>query len=490
MSIQVDHDAVVVGSGFSGIAMAIALKAAGRDDFAILEKADEVGGTWRENRYPGCECDVPAHLYSYSFELNPYWSQSYAPADEIQDYLLYCVEKYDLRRHLEFDSTVQDAAYDDETGTWTLTIATSWGTLRTIRTRDVMLGVGALHEPHIPEIPGLETFAGELMHTATWDRGTTVSRKRVGVIGTGSSGVQIIPPLAEDAAHLTVFQRSAPWVMPRSNTLYADRLIDTFEQHPAAMRAHRAKLKATSDLRERGITSAPKLLKAASRLALENLHASIKSPELRAKLTPDYAMGCKRVLLSSDYYPALASPNVTVETAAIDHVEPDAIVTAGERHQVDVLVLATGFDPLGSYRYLGIKGAEGHLLSSDWDAGATAYLGVTVPHFPNLFLLLGPNTLLGHTSDLQMIEAQVGLVMQLIRERDRRHLKTVGVRPQVVPEFLAELDRRSKQTVWASGGCDSWYLDEEGRNRTLWPGSVAEYEKRTTRPEMVDYHFA
>ena len=174
MSIPVDHEAVIVGSGFSGIAMAIALKAAGRDDFTILEKADEIGGTWRENRYPGCECDVPAHLYSYSFELNPYWSQTYAPADEIQDYLLYCVEKYDIRRHVEFDSTVQDAAYDEETATWTVTVASSWGTLRTIRTRSLVLGVGALHEPHIPEIPGLETFAGELMHTATWDPGTTV----------------------------------------------------------------------------------------------------------------------------------------------------------------------------------------------------------------------------------------------------------------------------------------------------------------------------
>ena len=490
MSIPVDHEAVIVGSGFSGIAMAIALKAAGRDDFTILEKADEIGGTWRENRYPGCECDVPAHLYSYSFELNPYWSQTYAPADEIQDYLLYCVEKYDIRRHVEFDSTVQDAAYDEETATWTVTVASSWGTLRTIRTRSLVLGVGALHEPHIPEIPGLETFAGELMHTATWDPGTTVQRKRVGVIGTGSSGVQIVPPLAEDAAHLTVFQRTPAWVMPRSNKPYADRVVDTFEHRPAALAAHRARLKATSDLRERGLTGAPRVLKAASRLALDNLHSAVKSPELRAALTPDYPMGCKRVLLSSDYYPALARPDVTLETDPIDHVERDAVVTvSGVRHPVTVLVLATGFDPVGSYRYLGIKGADGHLLSDDWDHGATTYLGVTAPHFPNLFMLLGPNTLLGHTSDLQMIETQVGLVMKLLGERDRREARAVAVRPQVVPGFLAEIDRRTAKSVWQAG-CAGWYLDRGGRNRTLWPGSVSEYERRTTRPEMVDYEFS
>ncbi|MDE9365574.1 NAD(P)/FAD-dependent oxidoreductase [Luteipulveratus sp. YIM 133132] len=489
MSLPVDHDTVIVGGGFSGIAMAIALKAAGRDDLVVLEKAEEVGGTWRENRYPGCECDVPAHLYSYSFELNPYWSQTYAPSDEIQDYLLYCVEKYDVRRHIEFDATVQDAAYDEESSTWTVTMTSSWGTLRTLRARSLVLAVGALHEPSIPDIPGMESFAGEMMHTATWDPGTTVERKHVSVIGTGSSGVQIIPSLAEDAVHLTVFQRTPAWVMPRTNRQYADRLIDTFEQHPTALAAHRARLKATSDLRERGLTSAPRLLKAASRLALENLHSAVKSPQLRAVLTPDYPMGCKRILLSSDYYPALARPDVTVETDPIERIERDAVVTkSGRRHHTTVLVLATGFDPVGSYRYLGIKGADGHLLSADWDDGATTYLGVTVPHFPNLFLLLGPNSLLGHTSDLQIMEAQVGLVVRLLAERDRRHARSVAVRPQVVPGFVAELDRRSERTVYLSG-CSSWYLDRGGRNRTLWPGSVGEYERRTTRPEMVDYLF-
>lgn len=490
MSVRVDHEVVIVGTGFSGVGMAVALRAAGVDDFVMLEKADEIGGTWRENRYPGCESDIPSHLYSFSFELNPYWSRTYAPADEIQDYLLFCVEKYDLRRHVSFDSTVQQATYDEASATWEITVASSWGTLRTVRTRALILGVGALHEPVVPEIPGLETFAGELMHTATWQPGTTVTAKRVAVIGTGSSGVQIVPPLVEDADAVTVFQRSAPWVLPRVNTEYSDKLIDTFEQHPAALQAHRTRIRATHELKAIEFTRRPGVRKAASRIAQEHLRAAVKTPELRARLTPDYTIGCRRPILSNDYYPALAQGHVTLETDPIYHVEPHAVVTSGGvAHRADVLVLATGFDPSGSYRYLGITGANGRVLADDWASGIESYLGVTVPNYPNMFVLLGPNTLVAHTSTLLMVEAQIGLVMKLLRERENRRASSVAVRPQVVPGFTAELARRTDKSVLRTPGCRGWYLDSDGTNRTLWPGSVAEYERRTAKPEMIDYEF-
>lgn len=482
------HDVIVVGCGFSGVAMGVALRAAGRD-FTILEKASEVGGTWRDNRYPGCECDTPAHLYSFSFEPNPYWSQTFAPADEIQDYLLYCVEKYNLRSHVQTDTTVQQARFDTETGHWQVTVASPWGAIRELSATALVLGVGPLHEPVIPEIPGLETYAGELRHTATWDPGTAVQGRRIGVVGTGASGVQIVPPLAEDADHLTVFQRTPAWVLPRDNSIYSEQQIDRFEQHPKALQAHRAYLRAQEDARSVAFTAQPKLLRALSIRARRHLSRAVPDPALRDQLVPSYPIGCKRVVLSDDYYPALTRDNVDLVTSGIDHVEADAVVDGdGRRHPVDLLVLATGFDPMGSYRYLSITGENGRVLGRELARDAETYLGVTVPHFPNLFLLLGPNTHLGQSSVLLMLEAQVALVMRLLQERDRLAARTVAVRPEVVPGFMAEIERRSARTVWESG-CSSWYLDDRGRNRTLWPGSVREYEKRLTRPELVDYVF-
>ncbi|TWP39009.1 flavin-containing monooxygenase [Leekyejoonella antrihumi] len=490
MTRQVDHEIVIIGSGFSGIGMGIALRRA-RRDFVILEKAQEIGGTWRDNRYPGCACDVPSHLYSFSFEPNPYWSRAYATADEIQDYLLYCVEKYQLRDRVQFDTAVQEARYDEGLGIWHLAVGSSDGTMRTITAGSVVLGVGALHDPVLPDIPGLEHFRGELMHTASWDPAATVFGKRVGVIGTGCSGVQVIPPLAEDAAHLTVFQRTPVWVLPKIDPEYPDPLVDAYEKHPALMKAHRAKIKVANELRAVAFTQQPVMLKLASRLALQHLRRAVKDPELRDKLTPEYTMGCKRITMSNTYFPALAREDVTVATDAIVEGDATGLTTAdGVHHDLDVLVLATGFDVAGSYRHLNIHGAHGHDLTADWDAGIESYLGVTVPHYPNLFVLLGPNTGLGHTSVLLMIEAQVDLITQLLDERDRRGTSVVTVRPSVVPGFTAEVARRSAKTVWKAGGCNSWYLDEDGSNRVLWPATVIEYEHRVRHPEMVDYEFS
>lgn len=489
MDQRVDHDLVIVGSGFSGIGMAIAAQNRGRD-YVLLEKADEIGGTWRDNRYPGCACDVPSHLYSFSFELNPYWSHAYAEADEIQDYLLYCVEKYGIREHIRFGSTVVRMTYDAGLAAWHLTVMDQEGKAHQLVAGAVALGVGALHEPVIPDIPGLETFRGEVLHTADWDPGATMVDKRVGVVGTGCSGVQVIPHLAEDARQLTVFQRTPAWVLPKVDPAYPEWLIDQYEKRPYLMKAHRKKLRAAGDIRVGGFTKQPKVLQAASKAALANIRSAIKDPALRAKLTPDYTMGCKRATLSNTYYPALARDNVTVETAALESAGPTSVTTVdGTVHELDALVFATGFDVNGSYRHLGITGLDGRALDAEWTTDIQTYYGVTAPGYPNLFFLLGPNTVLGHTSVILMIEAQIALISKLLDERDKRGATAVQVRPEIVPAHMRQLDELSAQSVWESGGCNSWYLDEQGRNRTLWPGSVAEYERKLARPELIDYEF-
>lgn len=489
MNVELDYEVLVIGAGISGIAMGIALRAAGRD-FRIIEKAEDIGGTWRDNRYPGVACDVPSHLYSYSFEPNPYWSRAYAPGDEIQDYLLYVVEKYQLRPHIDFETYLQSADYDPADAVWRVTVAGLDGQPRDLVVRDVVLGVGSLHEPSMPSIPGLHEFAGEIMHTSSWVPGTTAWDKQVAVIGTGASAVQAIPPLAEDAAHLTVFQRTPVWVMPKNDTVYSDKVIDSFEKHPSLLAAQRARIRATNETRVLAFTSHPKLLAAMSQVAKRHLRQAVKDKRLREKLTPSYTMGCKRIPLSNDYYPALARDNVDVVTDDIVAADQTGLVTAdGTHHDIDLLVLATGFDPAGSFRHLPVTGLDGHDFVGDFAAGIQTYYGVTVPHYPNLFMLLGPNTVLGHTSVILMIEAQVRLIMTLLAERDRRGSTAVGVRAQIVPAHMAELQARTDKSVWVQGGCHSWYLDENGVNRVLWPGSVGDYEKAMTRPELIDYEF-
>ena len=490
MDAAVDFDVVIIGSGFSGIGMAIALQGTGRS-FAVLEKAADIGGTWRDNRYPGCACDVPSHLYSFSFEPNPYWSRAYATRDEIQDYLLYVVEQYDVRGDIQFDTQVIGGVWDESLLVWHLTLLRADGSHEHLVAGSVVLGVGALHDPVLPDIPGLESFGGEIMHTATWDTGATMFARKVAIVGTGASAVQAIPSLAHDAEHLTVFQRTPAWVLPKIDPEYPEALHDAYEKWPVLMKAHRTKIRAANELRGYAFTKATSVLRASSLVARANIGRSVKDPALRAKLTPDYTMGCKRITFSNDYYPALARADVYVETSSIEAADETGVTTAdGTHHDVDVLVFATGFDVAGSYRHLGFRGAGGRDLADDWDGGITSYYGVTVPHYPNLFFLLGPNTALGHTSVLLMIEAQIELTLRLLDERDERRAGAVEVREAVAEAHIATLDRRTQKTVWMAGGCDSWYLDQFGRNRTLWPGSVPEYKRRTRRPEMIDYEFS
>lgn len=483
------HDLVVIGAGFSGIAMTIAANAAGRD-VLVLEKAGEIGGTWRDNRYPGVACDVESHLYSFSFELNPDWSRAYAPGDEIQDYLLYVVERYDVRRHIRFGSAVQQAWFDEETSRWEVAYTAPDGRLETLSCRDLVLAVGSLHVPTLPDVPGLETFAGELMHTATWVPGTSLHGKRVGVVGTGASAVQVVPAIAPEAASLTVFQRTPAWVMPKGDHEIPEASSERYERRPALMRALRSKIRTSNETRTLGFTKHPALMKAVELRARQHLRSSVEDPELRARLTPDYTLGCKRIPLSDDYLATFNRRNVKLETSTLIAADATGLVTEdGTHHALDLLVLATGFDPAAAWKAVNVFGAGHASLTARWEEGIDSYYGVTVPGFPNMFMLLGPNAELGHTSVLLMMEAQVELVTKLLAERDRRGATMVSVRPEVVPAYMAELDERSARSVWQQGGCRSWYLDADGTNRVLWPGSVGEFERRARRPDWVDYEF-
>ena len=470
--------------------MAMKLRAAGRT-FTILEKSDEIGGTWHENNYPGVACDVPAHLYSFSDEPNPYWSHKYASGDEIQDYLLSVVEKHQLRQHILFGSALTQAMFDEPSGLWHVSYADAAGHVTQVTTTALVLGVGALHVPYVPQIPGLHEFAGQLIHTASWPQDVSMFGRRVGVIGTGASAIQCVPPLAEDASHLTVFQRTPSWILPRHNTEYSEGTIDRFRRRPKWMKAHRQALRVANDLRSVAFDSHPQLLQVASRAALAHLRNQVKDSQLRSQLAPDYTMGCKRVLLSDTYYPALCRQDVSLVTDAIVAATPEGLVTDdGTLHELDVIVLATGFDPTGSYRHLNIFGESGRSFADEWEHGVETYLGITMAHFPNFFMLLGPNTGLGHTSVIGMIEAQVRHILALLDERDARDASAVAVRPELVMAFTQQMAERSSRSVWQAGGCSSWYLDSDGVNRTLWPGSVREYEQRCAQTTFIDYVFS
>ncbi|MEV0824130.1 flavin-containing monooxygenase [Nonomuraea rubra] len=472
---------VIVGSGFAGICMAVNLKQAGHHDFVILEKAAELGGTWRDNTYPGCACDVPSHMYSYSFELNPGWSRMFSPQEEIQAYLRACAAKYGITPHIRYGKHVVSMEYDDAARSWTVTTEDG----DTLRPKAVVSAIGALHIPKFPEIAGRESFAGPAFHSAEWDHSADLTGKRVAVVGTGASAVQFVPQLARTARHVTVFQRTAPWLHPKPDFAFspaARRLL----RLPGAARTLRAGIYWALETRALGFAVDPRLMKAHERLALRHLRAQVPDPELRRALTPDYLIGCKRILVSSDYYPALTRPNVSLVTDAITEIREHSLV-AGTEHRADAIVYGTGFKVTDALTEQRIVGRDGLKLQEAWRDGIEAYLGVTTSGFPNLFFLLGPNTGLGHNSVVFMIESQARYVVECLRLLSRTQARAVDVRPEAQREFNDRLRARLDPLVWNAGGCDSWYLDEHGVNRTIWPGFTFEYWARTRRVKPGAY---
>jgi cation diffusion facilitator CzcD-associated flavoprotein CzcO len=472
----------IAGSGFAGIGCGIRLKNEGIEDFLILERADDVGGTWRDNTYPGCACDVPSHLYSFSFEPNPNWSRTFSPQPEIWEYLRHCSAKYGIDPHLRFNAAVTEAAWDDEAEVWR--IETERGSL----TADFFVsGVGALSEPKLPDIPGIESFEGRMFHSAQWDHDYDLAGKRVAVIGTGASSIQFVPKIQPLVERLDLYQRTAPWIVPQRDRRLSRPEKWLYRLFPPAQLAMLAAIYWARELfvlgfmhpREGGINE---------KLARKHLESQVKDPVLRDKLTPRYRMGCKRVLISDNYYPALQQPNVDVVTDAIAEVKPHSIVTAdGTEREIDALILGTGFYvtdmPVANY----VRGHDGRTMAELWKGSPQAYVGTTVSGFPNMFFLVGPNTGLGHNSIVFMIESQLNYLAECIQHMRRTGSDVFEVREDVQRAFNERIQRRLQGTVWNTGGCASWYLDENGKNTTIWPGFTWPFRQETRHFDPADY---
>ena len=474
----------VVGSGFSGIGTAVALKRRGVEDFVVLERAGSVGGTWRDNTYPGCACDVPSHLYSFSFAPNPHWSRVFSRQPEIRAYLEKVTDDFGVRPHLHVDTDLVSGAWDDAAMLWRL--ETSRGPL----TADVLVsGCGGLVEPALPDVPGVEAFEGPSFHSARWDHDVDLAGKRVAVIGTGASAIQFVPAIQPEVGHLTVFQRTPPWIVPRLDWDYPRAQKALLAKVPGLLKANRARQYWYREWNLLAFTGGGRLNAFVEKQARKHLERQVPDPELRARLTPDYAIGCKRVLVSNDYLPAVSQPNVSVVTAGITEVRPHSVVDAdGVEHEVDVIIYGTGFHVMDIPVAHRLTGREGRTLSEEWEkTGAEAHRGTTVAGFPNLFLLLGPNTALGHSSVVFMIEAQIAYVMRALETLESYGARALEVRPQAQEAFNAELHAQLDTTVWNRGGCRAWYRDANGKNFTLWPTHTFTFKKQLARFDAESY---
>jgi cation diffusion facilitator CzcD-associated flavoprotein CzcO len=477
-------EVLIVGTGFAGLGTAIQLRKAGVEDFIILERDDGIGGTWWANHYPGAACDVESHLYSFSFEPNPEWSYMFARQAEIQRYLEGCADKHGLRDRIRLKSEVASARWDEARARWT--VETKDG--RRFEARAIVSGAGGLSRPAVPSIPGLEEFRGHTFHSARWDESFDLAGKRVGVIGTGASAIQIVPQIAKKAAKLDVFQRTPPWVIPHPDRPIAawERML--FRTVPATQKLARFGIYLNREfVKGSGFLFAPGVLKIGTRIALRHLREQVADPVLREKLTPHYAFGCKRVLLSNEYYPALQKPNVELVTDAIERVTPTGVQTKdGRLHELDALVLATGFQVADVGAPFEVRGRADRSLDDAWRDTAEAYLGTTVPGFPNLFIIMGPNVGLGHNSMVYMIESQITYVLGALERMRSKKIDAVDVRPEVARKYNDELQARLAKTVWA-GGCKSWYQNKAGKVVALWPGPTYEFRARTKRFDAESY---
>jgi cation diffusion facilitator CzcD-associated flavoprotein CzcO len=479
-----DHvDVAIVGGGFAGLGMAIALLRDGRRDFVVLERDREVGGTWWQNTYPGCQCDVPSNLYSFSFAPNPDWSQTFPLQPEIGAYLRKVADDFGLRPWIRTGTAVTGAAWDEQTRRWH--IETSRGTLTA---RALVAGMGGLSEPALPDIPGADTFQGPAFHTARWDHGVDLTGKRVAVIGTGASAVQVVPRIQPVVGRLSVFQRTPPWIMPHPGRPVRPRERALFKALPALQKAVRG---AIYWGRECYVLPFKfhRLSRIPQAMALRHLARQVADSDLRDKLTPRYEIGCKRILMSDEYFPALQQQNARLVTDAIERITPTGVVTAdGVEHPADAIVWGTGFRVTDMPYVEWLRGRDGRVLGDVWrEHGMQGLRGTTVAGFPNLFMLVGPNTGLGHNSIVFMIESQLAYVMDALHALDTHGSDACDPLPRAQEAFNAEVQRRMRRTVWTNGGCASWYLDAHGRNTTLWPGSSWTFRRATRRFDLAEY---
>jgi cation diffusion facilitator CzcD-associated flavoprotein CzcO len=473
----------ILGAGFGGLGMAIKLKQAGIHDFVVWERDSDVGGTWWANSYPGCQCDIPSHLYSFSFAPNPNWSRTYPLQPELKRYLRECTERHGLGSHIRLNCEVTGAEWDEDAGVWQVDTAHGRFTV------DLLIAApGFLSEPSTPALPGLEDFEGESFHTARWNHEHDLTGRRVAVIGTGASAIQTVPQIQPIVEHLALFQRTPPWVMPHRDRPITDFERRLYHRFPALQRAVRQTVYFTREMLVPGFVYRPKLMRIPQRAAQRHLERNVPDPDLRARLTPNYSFGCKRVLPSNLWYPAITQPNVSVITDGIREVRPNGIeTTTGDLHEVDTIVFATGFHVTDARFAQIVRGRDGVLMSELWNGSPQAYRGTAVAGFPNLFIITGPNTGLGHNSLVYMIEAQLDYLMDAIRVIDQRGATRVEVRQSAQDAYNRDLQSRMGGTVWNSGGCSSWYLDANGKNTTIWPDFTWRYRRMTRRFDASSY---
>ena len=482
-----DVDVLIVGAGFSGLGLGARLKEARRNSFLIIEKADEVGGTWRDNTYPGCACDIPSHLYSLSYEPKADWSRLYPPQPELLDYLKGVARKHGLYGHLRLKTRMENAEWDEAAGLWRVT--TDAGD--TISAHVLVSGIGALHIPQIPHLKGIERFKGAAFHSAQWRHDVDLTGKNVAVIGTGASAIQFVPQIAPKVGKLTLFQRTPPWVLPKIDGPIGPIQQFLFKHLPGYRKAFRALIYWINEARALALVNNSKAIRIGEQVAKRHIAKAIKDPELRAKVTPDYRMGCKRVLLANDYYPALARPNVEVATDGIAEVRAHSIVgNDGVERPVDAIIYGTGFDVTDSLSRLPIKGRGGVMIRDAWKDGVRGYYGITVSGFPNFFMLLGPNTGLGHNSQIVMIEGQINYVLSALAKMKAKKLRALDLKPQVLDAHDRAVQEKLQASVWQKGGCVSWYQDAKGRNVTLWPGFTFDYVAKTRDVKLDEYEAA
>jgi len=476
-------DTLIIGAGFAGLGSAIRLKQAGITNIAILERGSAVGGTWRDNQYPGAACDIPSNLYSYSFALNPGWSRGYSGAREILGYIHHLVAEYQLEELIRFQQNVTSMAFDERAGLWR--IETAHGERHLARA--VVMAQGPLSNASFPAMPGIEQFKGHKIHSARWDHGYDFADKKVAVIGTGASGIQIIPELVKVAEKVTVFQRTPGWVLPRADFAQPRWLQSLFAKAPRTQKAVRAALYGIHEATATAMiwnTPATRLAEAAARAHLKR---QVPDRWMRRQLTPDFTIGCKRVLISNDYYPSLQAPNAKLITWPIATLSEKGIRTVeGVEHQVDCIVFATGFDVCKSGTPFPVTGLDGRQLGEEWSRGAQAFKSINVSGYPNLFLTFGPNSGPGHNSALVYMESQIDYAVQGITALLRSGHRYLDVKPAVQARHNTALQKRLTKTNWNSG-CKSWYLTADGYNATMWPGFATQYAQQLKQFDLADY---
>jgi len=477
-------DVAIIGAGFSGIGLGVKLKQEGRRSFVIFEQNDAVGGTWLANHYPGCACDIPSHLYSYSFAPNPAWSRAYSPQGEILDYIKGVARDFGLEPHLRLNTEVRDARWDDDAKRWRVFAADG----RELASAKLLFSAfGFLSKPAIANIEGQDSFQGEAFHTAEWRDDIDLSGKRVAVVGTGASAIQVVPNIIDRVSHLDLYQRTAPWIVPRNDHSYSSALKGLFKVAPWLRALWRGAIYWRLEANAYAFLKKPELLKKAEKIAKEHLERQVSDPELRTKLEPDYHFGCKRVLIADNYFPALTREHTDLITSPVVRLTATGVVAEdGVERPADVVIFATGFRIADALSPLDFYGRDGRSLQDSWAKTPQAYLGLAASGFPNLFFLIGPNTGLGHNSMIYMLESQLNFIMDALAQIDAEDARTVEVKGDAQAAFNAEIQAKFDGTVWESG-CVSWYKTDDGANPTLWPSYTFDYRKRTRRMNPADF---